>query len=95
MSEVHRCIPYRRDHGARLRKLAETYPVIAEVRGRGACFLLEGTHVLYGVPHRLIRRVQVKGHREWDKVSEPREGGTPIRKAAPRFEASADWAGWG
>ena len=41
MSEVHRCIPYRRDHGARLRKLAETYPVIADVRGRGAMIAVE------------------------------------------------------
>ncbi len=32
MSEVHRCIPYRRDHGAGLRKLAASYLEIAEVR---------------------------------------------------------------
>src|ERR1700733_12477083 len=50
MSEVHRCTPYRRHHGARLRKLAEAYPVIAEVRNHDACFLLEGTHLLYCVP---------------------------------------------
>jgi len=65
MSEVHRRIPYRRDQGARLRKLAAAYRVIAEVRAAARASSSKGYGCCMVSRIDSSERVQAKGYLGW------------------------------